>query len=106
MDRTTPLKSAGGYSGTLTNVFIGPLKSVVPLVNCFRDTSIDSSGVEINIGVYRNGVRFLFSDGALRLCDVRKRGAKEKAQDQGSRDSFSNYPPVTSMHAGFGGFSS
>ena len=41
LDRTTPLKSAGGYSGTLTNVFIGPLKSVVPLVNCFRDTSID-----------------------------------------------------------------
>jgi hypothetical protein len=40
-DRTTPLKSAGGYSGTLTIVFIGPLKSVVPLVNCLRDTSID-----------------------------------------------------------------
>ena len=46
LERTTPLKSAGGYSGTLTNVFIGPLKSLPgsTLVNCLRDTSIDMSG--------------------------------------------------------------
>ena len=44
LDRTTPLKSAGGYSGTLTNVFIGPLTNSLPgstLVNCLREMSID-----------------------------------------------------------------
>ena len=41
LDRTTPLKSAGGYSATFTNVFIGPRKSLMPFVNCFRDKSID-----------------------------------------------------------------
>jgi hypothetical protein len=44
LERTTPLKSAGGYSGTLTNMFIGPLPNSLPgatLVNCLRDTSID-----------------------------------------------------------------
>ena len=47
LERTTPLKSAGGYSGTLTNVFIGPLKDSLPcstLVNCLREMSIDMMG--------------------------------------------------------------
>ncbi|MNN91212.1 hypothetical protein D3C81_2092900 [compost metagenome] len=46
-ERTTPLKLVGGYSGTLTNIFIGPLPNALPgsmLVNCLRVMSIDSIG--------------------------------------------------------------
>ncbi|MNR33584.1 hypothetical protein D3C85_1512690 [compost metagenome] len=47
LERTTPLKLAGGYSGTLTNMFIGPLPNALPgsiLVNCLRVMSIDNNG--------------------------------------------------------------
>ncbi|MNF03617.1 hypothetical protein D3C80_2029750 [compost metagenome] len=46
-ERTTPLKFAGGYSGTLTNMFIGPLPNSLPgsmLVNCLRVMSMVNSG--------------------------------------------------------------
>ena len=41
--RTTSLMSAGGYVGTLTNIFIGPLAISLPgsmLVDCLRVMSI------------------------------------------------------------------
>ena len=47
LERTTPLKSAGGYAGTLVNMFIGPLPNSLPgsmFVNVFREMSIDKSG--------------------------------------------------------------
>jgi hypothetical protein len=45
--RTTPRNVAGGYSGTLTNMFIGPLPNSLPdsmLVACLRVISIATSG--------------------------------------------------------------
>jgi hypothetical protein len=47
LGRTTPLKLAGGYSGTLLNMFIGPLPNSLPgsmLVNCFLVISIVTRG--------------------------------------------------------------
>ena len=45
-ERTTPLKSAGGYAGTFTKVFIGPLPNsgIKILVDCRRVRSIVMSG--------------------------------------------------------------
>jgi len=45
--RTTPLKLAGGYAGTLVNSFTGPLPNALPgsmFVDCFRVMSMMTSG--------------------------------------------------------------
>ncbi len=47
LTRTTIFKSAGGYAGTLTNIFIGPLANSLPgstFVDCFRVMSTEMRG--------------------------------------------------------------
>src|SRR5438270_1753370 len=78
LERTTPLKSAGGYAGTLVNMFIGPLPNSLARFDICERLSGNvhrQERIEINIGVHRNRVRLRLGD--RRLCALSHRPLRE-----------------------------